>query len=162
MSHMGRLPFAGYKVHVFSKAETQDTRLVRVVRNSFFWLTVRYELTPTSWRDFVHDRNRDQTSTIFDRFGNETHINLDALEVDDAVDDERAVSTFDENLRSYLDDTCCQPVPLHVRPVVHEVNRPKFIAIASVVAAAFPMISILWPRHPIASNDNDPRGTRPE
>lgn len=156
------------EVYGLSEAETRNPRLVRVIRNTFFLITCAYELTPLSWRDFLVDCHRDLSLTILDRVGAQTDIDLEWVDHPDIadrnnncpdlgtseVDIEKAVRTYDDNLRCYFDDTCCQPVLRGTKPVVHEVNRQRFIEIATIIAAAFPGMSMHWPRHLVASNDN--------
>ncbi|MEO0384601.1 MAG: hypothetical protein AAF234_13730 [Pseudomonadota bacterium] len=156
------------EVYGLSDAETHNPSLVRVIRNTFFLITCTYELTPLSWRDFLVDCHRDLPLTVLDRVGAQTGIDLEWVDHPDIsagndncpdletseVNVEKAVRTYDDNLRRYFDDTCCQPVLRGTKPVVHEVNRHRFIAIATIIAAAFPGMSMHWPRHPVASNDN--------
>lgn len=160
--------FRKVRAYALSDTETRSTCLVRVVRNSLFYISSAKCLTPLSWRNFLLDSYRDLESPIFDRLGNPVEIKLAWLECPEPTDHnvlcdlaiERAVRTYDDNLRSYFRETCCEPVRRNTKPVVHDVNRHRFIAIASIIGAAFPGISMHWPRHPIAGNDNDPMAMR--
>lgn len=161
-------------VRMLSQAETLNRTLVGVIRNGLFYITCAYGLTPLRWREFLLDRYRDLQTPILDNYGVPIDLDLDWLDCPEpvtandngnsvAMNDkalEHAVRTYDDNLRCYFRETCCEPVRRNSKPVVHEVNRHRFIAISSIVAASFPCISQHWPRHPIAGNDNGPVCTR--
>lgn len=157
---------------MLNEAETRNPCLVRVVRNSFFLLTCAYCISPLGWRDFLSNQYRDLQTPILDSAGNPVEVDLDWLDFNEADNEnfcpftacestiEKAVRTHDDNLRSYFSETCCEPVRRNVRPVIHKRKRQRFIAMASIIGAAFPGISMHWPRHPVAMNDNDPMATR--
>ena len=169
-------------VYVLSDAETRDTRLVRCTRCSFVLVSCVLQLSALDWRDRLPDWQREAKQPILDRRTAQPVVfDLEWLDCEDLVASndnmppegaedpavEAAVRTYDDNLRSYLDDTCRQPIGANSRPVVHDVNRQRFIEIATIVAAAFPKLAAFWPRHPIgratppmADNDNVARRWR--
>ena len=156
-------------VYKLSDAETRDGYLVLCVRCSCVLISCTQRLSALDWRDRLPDWQREAKQPILDRRTAQPVVfDLEWLDCEDLVASndnmppegaedpavEAAVRTYDDNLRSYLDDTCRQPIGANSRPVVHDVNRQRFIEIASIVAVAFPEISAFWPRHPIGRNDN--------
>ncbi|MEM6712829.1 MAG: hypothetical protein AAF590_11190 [Pseudomonadota bacterium] len=154
------------RVYVLSQAETQDTNLVVIIRMELVFLSRVYNLRGLDWREFLLWCYQNLKVPILNRDGTRARMSLSWLDsVEERASNENLppegaeiqavesrVSTFEENLRSYLNDTCRKVFDADGTAVVHQVNRHKFIDIATIVAASHPEISAYWPRHPLKGN----------
>ena len=155
-------------VYLLSDAETHDARVVLPIRVTLVLLSIVFDLKGLDWRDFLLHCYQDLRVPLLNRKGGAAVVDLDWLDYQEknASNDntppegaedpaiEKKVATFDDNLRSYLNETCRKVFDVDGTAVIRDVNRHKFIAIASIVAAAFPEISAYWPRHPVGRNDH--------
>ena len=154
-------------VYVFSEPETRDPELVTLVRAGIYYVIQIEKLTPLGMRDFLIDTLRDLETPILDRFGNPTDLDMRWLDCPDFLAEydndnfeEEKTRTYEDTLRSYFRHTFFEPMRRNARPVVHEDRRRSFIVVATIIAAAYPGISLHWPRHPVAANDNGGLGRR--
>lgn len=148
-------------VYIFSEPETRDPELVALVKSGIYYVTWIEKLTPLGMRDFLVDTLRDLETPILDHFGNPIDLDMRWLDCHDLLKEydndnleEEATRKHDDTLRTYFRQTFFEPMRRNSRPVVYEERRRPFIVVATIIAAAYPGISMHWPRHPLAANDN--------
>lgn len=147
-------------------SELNNPVFVGSVRQHCFKLTRQHQLTPSKWHDFVIDLLRDTKVTIISRSGLEALVDTSVFEASDIQIDTGFEHHVRERIRGWFKATCCTPINSYHQLHVRREARPRFIALASVICAAYPDEAITWPRiwtandnlHlPQAANDNNPQ-----
>lgn len=128
--------------------ELKDMKIVRAVRLTCYWLTVLQELSPLGWRRFLYDMWGRPVVPYYDVSGKKVYPDMEPFEASDSWADHQKVTTFEDNLRSYLNDNCCKPVGANEAVIVTQINRARFVTIAGVIESSMPFLAVHWPRHP--------------
>ncbi len=133
--------------------ETRNPVFVGMVRQHCYSLTKQHQLAPSHWHDFLVDIYRDLPHHIPSDSSIVNGIDMSVFEPTDQQIDAGLGGQVTERIREWFKTTCCMPLSTEIRFRVRIEGRKRFIALASIISAAYPEQSANWPRM-YAANDN--------